>query len=633
MFLKYINSLSRVFRTVFLLFIFTSFIYSQDSLRLVNLYNLTEGPNWINSTNWLSDLPVSEWHGITVHDSSVIGIELARNHLSGQIPEDIGQLTNLEILNLSDNNISGELPVSLNNLVKLKSLNLSHNQFSGNPVKIFNKMGNLISLDLSYNDFNGRIPKGLGKLGKLKILNLSNNNFQNTIPIQIFRLQNLIELNLQMNSLTGSIPRQIGNCSNLQILDLSRNKLTGKIPKELGKLKYLTHRLALDHNYFSGLIPKELSLLSNLKHIWLNNNQFSGILPFEIGKMKSLRSLFIYQNNFVGPIPLTVGNLRELEIFYGQNNAFGGKVPQELWFLPKLKMLRLENNQLSGTIPGDLRILKSIQSIDLSNNRFDSISDSIALPTSLLSFNITDNNLFCDNKRGETDSLSFVLHANVSSKVKGLEQQNCIDNSWSSFSIGTDNIDFEYVKTDTTAEQQFWITSSNSRSNILLFHHFDNNFYLSDSLLKINQDDTIFVSLSYSPVAVDTHYDVLIIEDIINNNSKFISVIGEGVESLIPERDASIPWKFKLHPISIEAESDTINIQYDVPEESNINITIFNLGGRPIKTIMDGIADVGFHTFKWDGSDDSGNSVERGEYLCVMQAGMFIQIKQILLLY
>lgn len=613
--------------------LFTSIAISQDSLRLVSVYKSTDGPNWINSTNWLSDLPVSEWYGITVQDSAVTAIELPRNHLSGQMPEDIGQMVSLEILNLSDNNISGELPVSLKNSVKLKSLDLSHNQLSGNPVNILYSMNDLISLDLSYNNFNGSVPKDLGKLTQLEVLNLSNNNFQNNIPIEIFRLQNLIELNLQKNSLTGSIPRQIGNCKNLQILDLSRNKLTGNIPKEIGKLKKLTQRLALNHNNLSGLIPKEISLLSNLQHIWLNNNQFSGILPFEIGKMKSLRSLFIYHNNFVGPIPLTVGNLRELEIFYCQNNSFGGKVPQELWFLPKLKMLRLENNQLSGTIPGDLRILKSIQSIDLSNNRFESISDSIALPTSLLSFNISGNKLFCKDKFLKSDSLLFAFQDYSTSKIIGFEQQNCNDNSWPSFSIGTDHIDFEYVKTDTTAERQFWITSNNSRTSILLFHHFDNNFYLSDSLVKINQDDTVFVSLSYSPIEVDNHYDVLIIEDITNNKSQFISVIGEGVESLIPERDTSIPWKFRLHPISIEAESETINIQYDVPEKNNINITIFNLGGRPIKTVLDGIADVGFHTYIWDGSDNSGNSVEGGEYLCVMQAGMFIQIQQILLIF
>ncbi len=189
------------------------------------------------------------------------------------------------------------------------------------------------------------------------------------------------------------------------------------------------------------------------------------------------------------------------------------------------------------------------------------------------------------------------------------------------------------MKTDSTVKRQFWITNNDSVSRSLLFHHFDNNFYLSDSLVKINQNDTVFVSLSYSPIEVDNHYDVLIIEDIINNNSQFISVIGEGVESLIPERDTAIPWKFKLHPIIIEVESDTINIQYDVPEESDINITIYNLGGRPVKTIIDGITDVGFHTYIWDGSDNSGSSIERGEYLCVMQAGMFIQIQQILLIF
>jgi len=614
-----------------LIIIFTTLLFfistglSQDSLRLVSLYNSTGGQNWINNSNWLSSLSVSEWYGITVRDSSVITIDLSRNHLSGQLPNDICQLANLEILDLSDNNLSGELPDSINNLVTIKTLNLSNNKFNGRLTNIFGNLNSLISLNLSFNNFNGNIPKDLGKLIQLEILNLSNNNLQNTIPTDIFRLQNLILLNLQKNSLTGSIPRQIGNYKNLQILDMSRNKLTGNIPKEIGKLINLTQRLALDHNELDGMIPKEISLLSNLQHIWLNNNQLSGILPFEIGEMKSLRSIFIYHNNFVGPIPLTVGSLRELEIFYGQNNSFGSKVPQEFWFLPKLKMLRLENNQLSGIIPSDLRILKSIQSINLSNNRFDSISDSIAFPNSLLSFNITNNNLFCDNVPDQTD---------MANKIIGLEQQNCTSNMLSSFIIGTDNIDFGYVMTDSTAKQQVWITNNDSITKNLSLQHFDyNNFHLSDTLVKINQNDTVFVSVAYSPIDVENNYDVIIIEDIINNSNQYISIIGEGVESLIPERDASIPWKFKLHPISIDTESDTINIQYDVPEKSNINITIFNLGGRPIKTVMDGIADTGFHSFPWDGLDNKGSPIERGEYLCVMQTGMFIQIQQILLLF
>jgi len=615
-----------------LFLIFISNAYSQDSLRLVSLYNSTNGSNWINNTNWLSELPVSEWYGITITDSSVTSIELPRNNLSGHLPAEIGQMIELEILNLSDNNLSDELPDSLKYLINLMSLNLSHNQINGNPINNFSNLDNLISLDLSYNNFNGNIPKDLSKLINLEVLNLSNNNFQNNIPIEIFRLQHLVELNLQNNSLIGSIPRQIGNCKKLQILDLSRNKLTGKIPKEVGKLINLNQRLALDHNKLSGSIPKEISLLTNLQHIWLNNNQFSGILPFEFGKMYNLKSLFIYHNNFAGPIPLTVGNLRELEILYGQNNSFGGNIPQELWFLPELKMLRLENNQLSGTIPGDLRVLRSIQSINLSNNHFNEMSDSMSLPPSLLSIDISSNNLFCKDSPAKTDSVSVEIYADIASKIIGLDKQNCDDNTWSSFSIEKDNIDFEYVKTDSTAKRQFWITSNNSRTNILQVRHYNNNFYLSDSLLKINQDDTVYVSLAYSPFEADNHYDVLIIDDIANNKSKYITVVGEGVESLISERDNTIPWRLKLHPVLFKSESDSINIKYDVPEKSNVNITIFNYGGRPIKTITNGIVDVGFHTFNWDGSDDSGSPIEGGEYLCVMQAGMFIQIQHILLL-
>ena len=141
-----------------------STVHSQDSLRLVNFYNSTDGSNWINSTNWLSKLAVSEWYGITVIDSNITSIELPRNNLSGQLPNEIGKILDLEILNLSDNNLSDELPDSIKCLTHLKYLDLSHNQFSGNPTNIFSDLKNLISLDLSNNNLNGNIPKNLGKL-------------------------------------------------------------------------------------------------------------------------------------------------------------------------------------------------------------------------------------------------------------------------------------------------------------------------------------------------------------------------------------------------------------------------------------------------------------------------------------
>ena len=75
-----------------------------DRVALVALYNATNGPNWTNNTNWLSNAPLSEWHGIgTDGDGRVVSIEFEQNNLQGSIPPELGQLTNLTTLNLAKN--------------------------------------------------------------------------------------------------------------------------------------------------------------------------------------------------------------------------------------------------------------------------------------------------------------------------------------------------------------------------------------------------------------------------------------------------------------------------------------------------------------------------------------------------
>ena len=87
-------------------------------------YYATNGPNWDNNTNWLSDKPLSEWYGIKVHENSnskfiVKEIFLYDNDLSGEIPKEIGKLTNLEGLNLGVNQLLGEIPKEIGKLINL----------------------------------------------------------------------------------------------------------------------------------------------------------------------------------------------------------------------------------------------------------------------------------------------------------------------------------------------------------------------------------------------------------------------------------------------------------------------------------------------------------------------------------
>ena len=67
-----------------------------DREALVALYNATNGENWPLNEKWLSDAPIGEWQGVTTNDDGrVAGLKLFRNGLSGEIPAELGSLSNL----------------------------------------------------------------------------------------------------------------------------------------------------------------------------------------------------------------------------------------------------------------------------------------------------------------------------------------------------------------------------------------------------------------------------------------------------------------------------------------------------------------------------------------------------------
>ena len=392
-----------------------------DREALVALYNATNGANWSNNDNWLSDRPIGEWHGVSTDRSvRVTEILLSEKGLSGEIPVELGSLANLQYLDLSENQLSGEIPVKLGSLSNLEELGLSGNRLSGTIPSEIGSLSNLRRLYLSNNRLSGRIPSELGKLSNLKILDIGANQLSGRIPSELGRLSNLTALVLFDNRLSGAIPPELGGLSNLTELALSENQLRGCVPdslrdqldySDLGRLSscdretlaalynvtnganwtrkdsWLSERpigewygvttdgsgrvteIDLANNRLSGTIPSELGRLSNLRGLWLAENRLSGRIPPELGNLSNLENLDINANDLSGTIPTELGNLSNLGVLLLAGNQLNGTIPSQLGRLPNLRGLYLAGNQLSGTIPSELSKLSNLELLDISLNR------------------------------------------------------------------------------------------------------------------------------------------------------------------------------------------------------------------------------------------------------------------------
>lgn len=87
-------------------------------------------------------------------------IDFSCNNFSGAIPETVGNLNSLYVLNLSHNSFSGGIPRSIGNLTQLGSLDLSSNQLTGEIPNELTSLTFLSFLNLSYNKLYGMIPTG-----------------------------------------------------------------------------------------------------------------------------------------------------------------------------------------------------------------------------------------------------------------------------------------------------------------------------------------------------------------------------------------------------------------------------------------------------------------------------------------
>jgi hypothetical protein len=158
-------------------------------------------------------------------------------------------------LNLEGNQLTGTIPPEIENLTNLNWLELSSNQLTGSIPPELSNLTNLTRLSLGYNQLTGEIPPELDNLSNLDWLFLQNNELTGTIPPEIGNLTDLTNLGLGSNDFTGEIPPEIGNLTNIIELGLNDNQLMGEIPETICNLNIDWYYSSFSNNQFCPPYP------------------------------------------------------------------------------------------------------------------------------------------------------------------------------------------------------------------------------------------------------------------------------------------------------------------------------------------------------------------------------------------
>lgn len=346
-------------------------------------------------------------------------LDFSNNLLSGELPEDLGNLSNLQRLDLSHNQLTGSIPSSLSGLHSLLDLNLSSNSLNGSIPSDLSHLNALMSLDLHNNQLGGEIDPALLALSSLTTIDLSSNKLSGFIPWQpndTLPLLRIVEhVNLSNNQLTGPLaPAKFSSvfAEKLKVLDMSDNQLSGNLPDFEFVIALVTLRLR--NNFFTGAVPptllsatlsllEELDLSNNnlsgevtrilsssLKILNLSSNALSGTLPQKLGSCSVvdlshnnlngdlsllqywtdlLEVLDLSFNRLTGELVDDVSRFVRLRDLNFSHNELYGPIPSNYGFLPKLSAVDLSFNQLNGTVPGSFFNSSTLSYLFLSSNQ------------------------------------------------------------------------------------------------------------------------------------------------------------------------------------------------------------------------------------------------------------------------
>lgn len=295
-----------------------------ERLALIALGRSTNSSSWVFNAGWLTDQHHCDWDLVGCsHDGHVTALTLSFNGLSGQLPDNLGDLTMLEVFDVESNELSGTVPSSLARLQSLKQLGLGDNHFSGLlPDLCGTPAVHGVACDLSANNFKCPLPDCAcnAVCSQEAVESMSPNPA--AAKTRAYALQ---------PSLQDPTTAMISSMSTLASdwKEYERDALVA-FATSTQVWGWLTHR-----NWLTAAPTCDWEFVhcdsqGRVKLLSLGFNNLTGTLPSTIANLSRLQNLDLVFNHIEGTVPNIFGSLKHLLQLGLGANAFKGSVPSSI---------------------------------------------------------------------------------------------------------------------------------------------------------------------------------------------------------------------------------------------------------------------------------------------------------------
>jgi hypothetical protein len=109
-------------------------------------------------------------------------------------------------------------------------------------------------------------------------------------------------------------------------------------------------------------------------------------------------------------------------------------------------------------------------------------------------------------------------------------------------------------------------------------------------------------------------------------------LLNEGTSQSISAQVVALPTEFALENNYPNPFNPTTTIKYQLPQDVRVSVTIYNIQGQVVRTLVNEDQKAGFYTIQWDGRSEAGTQVATGIYIYRINAGSFVTAKKMVMM-